>query len=149
MNITADTNVLLRAVLEDDITQAAAAQALLAQADTIAVPVPVLCEFVWVLKRGYRYGTDDIAAAVEAVCELDAVVTDHPAVQAGLAALRAGGDFADGVIAAQGMSLGGATFASFDRDAVAALRNDGTAAADPSTLVAEAAPPDFRPPDRP
>ena len=142
MNITADTNVLLRAALEDDRTQSASAQALLARADTIAVPVPVLCEFVWVLRRGYRFGAGDIADAVEAVCALDAVVTDTQAVQAGLAALRAGGDFADGAIAAQGMSLGGTTFASFDRDAVAVLQNDGMAAADPSDLVAEAAPPE-------
>ena len=69
-------------------------------------------------------------------------------VEAGLAALRASGDFADGVIAAQGIGLGGTTFASFDRDAVAALQSGGMAAADPSVLVAEAAAPGFPPPDR-
>jgi predicted nucleic-acid-binding protein len=36
--------------------------------------------------------------------------------------LRAGGDFADGVIADAGQSLGGDIFVSFDRQAVA-LRN--------------------------
>ena len=45
MRITADTNVLLRAVLQDDKEQAAAAQALLLRATVIAGPVPVFCEF--------------------------------------------------------------------------------------------------------
>jgi predicted nucleic-acid-binding protein len=43
---------------------------------------------------------------------------DAPAVEAGLAMLDAGGDFADGVIAFTGRQLGGNVFASFDRQAV-------------------------------
>ena len=76
-------------------------------------------------------------AAIEALTEIDAVVTDMPAAEAGLAALRAGGDFADGAIASQGESLGGSVFASFDRAAVARLREEGIAAADPSELIAD------------
>ena len=68
--------------------------------------------------------------------EIDVVVTDLPAVEAGLSSLRAGGDFADGVIAHQGEALGGTVFASFDRRAVARLRSNGAAAADPADLVA-------------
>lgn len=136
VKITADTNVLLRAVVRDDAGQAATAQALLLRATVIAVPVPVFCEFAWVLQRGYGYGTGDIAAAIEAIAAIDAVVTDSPAVDAGLAALRAGGDFADGTIAAQGERLGGTVFASFDRGAVAWLQRHGTNAADPSELTA-------------
>ena len=136
MKITADTNVLLRAVVQDDAAQAAAAQALLSRATVIAVPVLVFCEFAWVLKRGYGYGTGDIAAAIEAIAEVDTVVTDAPAVDAGLAALRAGGDFADGSIASQGRWLGGTVFASFDRAAVAGLRSRDVNAADPSELIA-------------
>ena len=52
VRITADTNVLLRTVLQDDKEQAAAAQALLLRATVVAIPVPVFCEFAWVLKRG-------------------------------------------------------------------------------------------------
>ena len=136
VKITADTNVLLRAVVQDDADQAAAAQALLLRAAVIAVPVPVFCEFAWVLRRGYGYSAADIAAAIEAITEIDAVVTDAPAVDAGLAVLRAGGDFADGTIAWQGKSLGGTVFASFDRGAVARLRSRGADAADPSELMA-------------
>ncbi len=135
MKITADTNVLVRTVVQDDAEQAAVAGALLQQATVIAVPVPVLCELVWVLKRTYAHDADDVAAAIEAITEIDTVTTDLPAVEAGLAALRAGGDFADGVIAHQGEALGGAVFASFDRRAVARLRTTGAAAADPSDLI--------------
>lgn len=140
MRITADTNVLLRAVVQDDDTQSPIAQALLLRADVIAVPVPVLCEFAWVLRRGYRYDDDEVASAIEAITGVGAVVTDLPAVDAGLAALRAGGDFADGAIASQGQRLGGAVFASFDRSAVARLRDNGAGAADPEELIEGAEP---------
>ena len=136
VRITADTNVLVRAVVRDDTAQAAAAQALLLRATVIAVPVPVFCELAWVLRRGYGYGIGDIAAAIEAIAGIDTVVTDSPAVDAGLAALRAGGDFADGSIADQGERLGGTVFASFDRGAVARLRARGANAADPAELTA-------------
>ena len=135
MKITADTSVLLRTVVQDDEEQAAAAQALLLRATVIAVPVPVFCEFAWVLRRGYARGADDVAAAIEAITGIEAVVTDRPAVRAGLSALRSGGDFTDGVIAHQGEGLGETVFASFDRSAVTRLRNAGTAAADPSSLL--------------
>lgn len=46
------------------------------------------------------------------------VQVDRPAVEAGLAVLEAGGDFADGVIAFDGRRLGGGVFVSFDRKAV-------------------------------
>ena len=136
MKITADTNVLVRIVMQDDTEQAAVAQALFLQATVIAIPVPVFCEFVWVLKRGYASSANDIASAIEAIVEVDAVVTDLPAVEAGLTALRAGGDFADGALAYQGETLGGTVFASFDRNAVALLRNKGAEAADPAELIA-------------
>ena len=136
MRITADTNVLLRVVVHDDPEQADAARALLQRATVVAIPISVLCEFAWVLKRTYARGANDVAAAIEAVTEIDVVVTDLPAVEAGLSSLRAGGDFADGVIAHQGEALGGTVFGSFDRRAVARLRSNGAAAADPADLIA-------------
>jgi hypothetical protein len=45
------------------------------------------------------------------------VITDIAAVNKGLDFLRAGGDFADGVIAFQGQSFGGDLFISFDAKA--------------------------------
>ena len=78
----------------------------------------------------------DIAAAIEAIASVDAVVTHSLAVEAGLAVLREGGDFADGAIASQGERLGGSVFASFDRGAVARLRGRGRSAADPAEPIA-------------
>ncbi len=54
MKITADTNVLVRAIVGDDRLQCAAAQKALADAEAIALTVPALCELVWVLSRGYN-----------------------------------------------------------------------------------------------
>ena len=136
LNITADTNVLVRAVVQDDARQAAQAQALLAQAVVIAIPVPVFCEFVWVLRRTYNRTTDEVARAIRAFIRSETVSTDLPAVEAGLRILQAGGDFADGVIAHQGRSLGGPVFVSFDRRVIARLKEKRAEAAAPSELVA-------------
>jgi len=127
LNITADTNVLVRALVADEPAQAAEASRVLREAASIAVPLPVLCELVWVLKRVYGFGIADIAAAIRSLLVACHVRLDRAAVEAGLALLEVGGDFADGVIAHQGQWLGGDTFVSFDRQAVALLREQGVA----------------------
>lgn len=111
MRITADTNVLVRALVQDDPGQARAATALLEQAELVAVPLPVLCELVWVLRRVYRFSAS--------------VRMDRPAVRAGLQLLAAGGDFADGVIAYGGRLLGGEQLATFDQEAARRLAAAG------------------------
>jgi predicted nucleic-acid-binding protein len=128
VNITADTNILVRALVADDPGQAAEASQLLREASSIAVPVPVLCELVWVLKRVYGFAMADIGTAIRSLLAAGTVRLDRPAVEAGLALLEAGGDFADGVIAHQGQWLGGDVFVSFDRQAVALLQQQGVAA---------------------
>ena len=125
MTITPDTNVLVRAAVRDDKVQERAAIKLLAGAETVAVPLPALCEFVWVLDRVYSYSRQEIVIAIEKLFNSANVVVDRPAVDAGLAALREGGDFADGVIAHEGAWLGGETFVSFYRKAVAILAKQG------------------------
>lgn len=128
MKITVDTNVLVRAVVQDDKKQAEAAARVLRRAETIAVPVTCLCEFVWVLRRVYRFGRVEIAAAVRALLDAGNVVVNRPAADAGLAMLEAGGDFADGMIAWEGRWLGGETFVSFDGEAVELLAGLGVEA---------------------
>ena len=125
MRITADTNVLVRAVVADDPAQSQAAIASLRNAEQIAVALPALCEFVWVLRRVYSLPVAEISAAIRALMEAGNVSLDRGAVEAGLAQLEAGGDFADAVIAHQGQWLGGDTFLSFDRQAVALLQQRG------------------------
>lgn len=125
MKITVDTNILVRAVVRDDEKQAEAAAILLKSAEVIAVSLPCLCEFVWVLRRVYGFGQDDIAAALEALLDAGNVAVNRPAVDAGLAILKAGGDFADGLIAYEGAWLGGDTFVSFDKKAVSLISKHG------------------------
>ena len=125
MKITVDTNVLVRAVVRDDKAQARAAIKVLRDADLIAIALPCLCEFVWVLRRVYDFQPDDAATAIRALLGSANVEMNRPAVEAGLAVLDAGGDFADGVIAYEGNWLGGETFVSFDKNAVALLKAQG------------------------
>ena len=95
---------------------------------------------MWVLTRTYGRSSSEAAAAIEAILRSRTVATDFPAVEAGLRLLCTGGDFADGVIAHQGGSLGGIVLASFDRRAVARLKETGMAAADPSDLAVRGSP---------
>jgi predicted nucleic-acid-binding protein len=125
VNVTADTNVLVRAVMRDHVKQARAAAKLLRDAEVVAVPLPCLCEFVWVLQRVYRVGVADIAGAIEVFVQSANVAVNRQAVEAGLAMLKQGGDFADGLIAYEGSWLGGEVFASFDKQAVTLLARQG------------------------
>ncbi len=125
MNITADTNVLIRAVVRDRAAQARIAAKALMEADKIAITLPCLCEFVWVLLRIYDFKPQDVANAIGALTSTANVQVNRPAVEAGLAMLETGGDFADGVIAFEGRWLGGDTFVSFDKKAVALLKAQG------------------------
>lgn len=128
VRITADTNVLVRAVVRDDEAQARVAIQALSQAELIAVALPSLCEFVWVLRKVYGYTNQDIAAAIRALMNARNVEMNRPAVELGLAVLKAGGDFADAAIAYEGSWMGGATFVSFDKHAVSRLAGQGHSA---------------------
>ena len=125
MKVAVDTNVLVRAVVRDDAAQAKIAIKVLTDAELIAVALPCLCEFVWVLRRVYGFQPSDAAAAIRALMAAANVEMNRPAVEAGLSVLDAGGDFADGVIAYEGNWLGGETFVSFDKTAVALLTATG------------------------
>jgi len=72
-------------------------------AEQIAVALPALCEFVWVLRRVYAFPVAEISAAIQALMAAGNVRLDR----------------ADAVIAHEGQWLGGHTFVSFDRQAVA------------------------------
>jgi predicted nucleic-acid-binding protein len=125
MRLTVDTNVLVRALVQDDVKQGKLAARALRDAELIAVPLAVLCELALVLKRVYGFSRADIAAAIAGLANTGNVVVNRLAVDLGLQVLLAGGDFADGVIAFEGRGLGGETFVSFDREAVTLLRDQG------------------------
>lgn len=128
VNITVDTNILVRSIVRDDEKQAAAADRLLRSAGVIAVTLPCLCEFVWVLIRLYGLSHRDVASAMRALLAVEKVAADRAAAEAGIAVLEASGDFADGVIAFEGRRLGGQTFVSFDRKAIKLLQSAGVSA---------------------
>ncbi|ENN89704.1 hypothetical protein RHSP_69539 [Rhizobium freirei PRF 81] len=128
MKISVDTNVLVRAVLQDDAKQGRAAGKLLKEASLIAISLPCLCELVWILRRGAKLSKEDVAATIRDLLNAGNVVMNRPAVEAGLAVLEAGGDFADGIMAYEGNWLGGETFISFDKQAVELLAEQGQTA---------------------
>lgn len=128
MKITPDTNVLLRmAVMDDEIQTAIALQAL-ETADSIVVPLPTLCEFVWVLRQSYKRPAVEVAASLQQLLASSIVEANRPAADAGIAVMLAGGDFADGVIAFEGAQSGGSTFLTFDRKAASLVKKIGVEA---------------------
>ncbi len=107
-----DTNVLVRAFVQDDQAQAARAQALL-RAHQIFVPVTVVLELEWVLRSRYGFTREVIAAALTMIASLEnAVIGERDAVLAATANLELGWDFADALHHA--LSAGCDGFATFD-----------------------------------
>ncbi len=125
MKITVDTNVLVRAAVQDDVAQAQIAMQVLQQAKSVAVPLPVFCEFVWVFSRAYKKSAVEIAEAIRKLADCSNFMRDRAAVAAGLAVLEDGGDFADGLVAHEGLQLGAEEFVSFDRKAVSIIQSQG------------------------
>ena len=125
MKIIADTNLLLRFFVGDDPAQYKLALESMEQAKAVVVPNVALCEFAWVLRTRYGTSRENIAAAIVQLRQTSNIVMDNAAVDAGLAVLATGADFADGVIAYEGRWLGGEAFVSFDKKAVTALEKQG------------------------
>lgn len=125
MKIIADTNVLMRAMLNDEVIQSRASRLALSSADQVIIGRHVFCEMVWLLRQRYKMPKARIVKVIHGYLEADNVITDTAAVHAGLRALEAGADFADGMIAYEGRWLGGETFVSFDKKAVAAIAELG------------------------
>jgi predicted nucleic-acid-binding protein len=125
VRITADTNILVRAIVDDDVTQAALAREALLNAERIVITLSALCELARVMNRRYRLPRTDVAEAIQRLIDDPRVEVPLQAVDAGLHMLLLGGDFADGVIAHEGRAQGGTTFLSFDRRAVRILGEAG------------------------
>jgi predicted nucleic-acid-binding protein len=125
MTIAVDTNVLVRAAVRDNPQQAKAAADVLRNEESIVIPIVALCEFVWVLRQGFKMPATEVAHSIRSLVESDNVVADTSVVEAGLAVLDKGGDFADGAIAYEGRWLGAEEFVSFDKQAVTILRSQG------------------------
>jgi predicted nucleic-acid-binding protein len=125
MKMIADTNVLLRAVLDDDMVQSQASRLALSSAEQIVISRHAFCEMVWLLLQRYKMPRREVVKVIHGYLQAENVITDTAAVRAGLDAMEVGADFADGVIAYEGRWLGGETFVSFDKKAVSAIAKQG------------------------
>ena len=121
-----DTNVLVRALVQDDAAQGRRAQACL-NAQPVYVPVTVVLELEWVLRSRYGSSPKAIADAMEKLAILEnAIVGEQAAVIAAARKMRQGWDFADALHHA--LAAGCDDFATFDTNlARRAGRVDSTA----------------------
>lgn len=124
MSVIVDTNILVRAIVQDHPEEASRATALLA-ANEVVIPTHTLCELIWVLGRVYKLSRSELIDLVSAWSDTEGVVVDTAAVSAGLVVMKRGGDFADGVVAFEGRRIGGSVFATFDRRAARILSDEG------------------------
>jgi len=131
MKVTADTNLLCRLVLDDDLEQKQLVARAFAAAEAIVIVAASLCEVVWVLKSRHGLTSDDIRRLLLKLLLIPRIDVDRMAVDAGLDLLQAGGDFADGLIALDGRRRGGTVFLTFDRRAIQRLRRLGFLARSP------------------
>ena len=121
-----DTDVLVRALVQDDAEQGQRAQAFLG-AQPVYVPVTVVLELEWVLRSRYGYAPKAIASAIEKLAILEnAVVGEQAAVVAAAAKMRQGWDFADALHHAR--AAGCDDFATFDANLARRAGRDGSTA---------------------
>jgi len=120
--ITLDTNILVRFLVQDDPEQASRARAVLlnalADGSFCFVSDVVLCELVWVLRRGYDFRPEDIQHALRQLFLARQLTFSSPEqLQKALAAYEEGwGDFADYLIREHGRGIGSTHMVTFDKD---------------------------------
>lgn len=116
-----DTNVVVRFLVQDDEEQSALATSLftsLTAKDRGYLSTVVLVEVFWVLRRGYRIPSNDIAETLLALVSADEIrVDEDEIVRAALRQARGGADFADALVALDGLRRGCEYTATFDKRA--------------------------------
>ena len=121
-----DTNVLVRALVQDDAEQGRRARICLS-AQPVYIPITVILELEWVLRSRYRYPPKAIADAMEKLAILEnAIVGDQEAVVAAAGKLRQGWDFADAIHHA--LAAGCDDFATFDTNLARRAGRDSSTA---------------------
>jgi predicted nucleic-acid-binding protein len=118
-----DTNVILRCFVDDDPNQASQARRFVAERCSRENPGFVdrvaLCEMVWVLLRGHRFGRKEAADVVSRLlASSEIVLEDGDAVRAALRTfVERNVDFADALIGEVNRARGCEVTATFDRNA--------------------------------
>ncbi|OAI17118.1 MULTISPECIES: type II toxin-antitoxin system VapC family toxin [Methylomonas] len=120
--IAFDTNLLVRALVDDHPEQIAVVRQLIAS-DSIFISRTVLLETEWVLRARYKKTRDQLSAFFSALLEVDnTVVEDAEAVSHALEWYAQGADFADALHLA---ACGKAVMHTFDRDFCKSARDAG------------------------
>jgi len=118
-----DTNVLVRYLVEDDPAQLAAARRLIgrcvSEGLTLFVPVTVVLELEWVLRKSFGFGKDDVLLALShlfSAAELS--IESERALEVALQLFRQGSaDFADCLRIALAVQAGEQPLWTFDKGA--------------------------------
>jgi predicted nucleic-acid-binding protein len=125
--IGVDTNVLLRVLVEDNVAQLHAANALIDSADRDGDPLLVspivIVELEWVMRKLYDRNKDQILDGLDRLRgHANIVIDDAEAVESAIKAWRTGkADLADYLISALARARGARTTMTFDRDAAETL----------------------------
>lgn len=116
-----DTNVLVRYLTEDDVSQARRAAAWIRTAtsrgERCYISPMVLCELAWVLRGAYDVSKSDLLVTLDRIlATAQFVVGDKPLVRRAVEAYRTGrADFADYVIGVLHREAGCDSTVTFDR----------------------------------
>lgn len=120
-----DTNVLVRALVQDDALQARSAAESLGSG-IVYIPVTVILELEWILRSRYDFSSTLIADAIDKLAHLEnAIVGEQEAVIVAARRLRLGWEFADALHHA--LANGCNEFVTFDRSLARRAKRDATA----------------------
>lgn len=118
-----DTNILVRYIAQDDPIQSSKATEIIERRLTEENPgflsTVAMIETVWVLERAYRLKSDELAAIIERILQIDVLVVENEQeIFTAMMALKQGkGSFADAVILALGARAGCSYTLTFDQKA--------------------------------
>ena len=113
MQITIDTNVLVRALVDEGGEESRIAVRCLID-QSVHVPVTVILETEWVLRSSYELGREKVCDLLGSILSLPNVAVDkRESVGAAIAAHGNGFDFADALHLQE--SKGSSTFLTFDK----------------------------------
>lgn len=108
-----DTNVVVRFLTADNVREFKAARTAIDAGD-IFIPVTVLLESEWVLRSGYGFTADEIAAGLAGLAGIPGISVEEPAALAtALGWMRGGMDFADALHLARSQRC--PAFLTFDK----------------------------------
>ena len=118
-----DTNVLVRYIVQDDLSQLALAKRLInraiAEGSTLLVPVTVVLELAWVLRASFAFGKDDVLMTLSSLFSAaELTFESERALEVALQLFRKGSaDFADCLHVALATQAGALPLWTFDKGA--------------------------------